>query len=241
MVVLAGVASQVVASTTPASAAAALRTTNSASPRPGYEAAKVQWLGASALVSGAGQNASLLLAVADLRRGQHMAGNTSGYGAAIAAIIDFATIPITSVTQAENAQIKTDLAEVNKFFGLPRSTWNGECISSGSGVDAAASAWATEPSGTSHGTRARPLKAAVSDLSRGFHTDTGDRSCYPAAIADLKNLESATKSEIAASSQNTSFDAYTPAGLVGAEIVYLNGFFSETQILQNPVLTSGEQ
>lgn len=226
LIILTAVATKVAQSAAPATAGV-VSTTNAGSATADYEAAKIQWLGDAAVVSGAVQNTALLLAVVDLKRGQHTAANTSGYGAAIAAITDFAAIPLTSVTPAENALAHTDIATVNKFFDLPHSTWTRGCIASGPGIKAAARAWSAEPGSTSHGTLTRPLKTAANDLSRAIHTDTGDRSCYPAAIADLTSLESATDSEVAASSKNWTFDAYTPASLVGSQIAYLNTFFLE--------------
>lgn len=191
-----------------------------------YQAAKNQWIGDAAVVSGAAQNTALNLAVADLIRGRHSrAGHRSDYGAVIAAITGFAAIPITGVTSAESARARTDVARVDRFFGLRHNPWEKGCLTSGLGIQGAARAWQEEPTGISSGILIAPLQNAAADLTAGLKTDHGDRSCYPAAIEDLENLESATKSEVVRSSRSWSFGDHSATVSVSAEIAYLHGFF----------------
>jgi len=109
----------------------------------------------------------------------------------------------------------------------PHGDW-GECTAVGPGKKPAASAWATEPVQSLTGVSVAPLKRAVLDLRHGRTTDTGDLSCYPAAIVDLQNLESTTRQEMA---RNV---------LVGYEIGHLNQFFENRQYVlggpDNPVV-----
>jgi hypothetical protein len=202
-----------------------------------YRAARAQWLGDGAVVSGAAQNTALYLAVVDLRRGREKLGGSSRYTAAIRAIADFEGIPITGVTSAMEAQVKADIAVVDRFFGLARTPWVHGCLAHGPGIRGAAEAWASEPKGTSHGVRSGPLKAAAEMLSQGLSTDYGDRSCYPAAIADLIGLESATRSQVSASSKPWSLDSYSAVQVIGAQIDYLDALFGP--LGARPVLTSG--
>jgi hypothetical protein len=87
-------------------------------------------------------------------------------------------------------------------------------------------AWDTEPVSTAHGVRLAPLRRAISDLVHGLNSDKGDTACYPAAIADLKSLESATPGQIAASSK-VIHQSSTIRNLDGFRIAYVNGFFSQ--------------
>jgi hypothetical protein len=226
MVILAGAATLVASSR----AEAAIR--------PGYAAARAQWLGDAEVVSGAGQNTALLLAVADLNRGERTDVNSSGYAVTIAAITSFAFLPLTSATPAQSARASADIAKVNRFFQLRGNSWDSGCIASGHGMTAAASAWSMEPNTAVHGALPGPLKTAASDLAAGERSDRGDRSCYPAAIADLANLESASQSEIAAA--NPLRWSLGSAEVIGAEIAYLNGFFLAGGA-QHPVLTTRGQ
>jgi hypothetical protein len=183
--------------------------------RSGYEAARAQWIGDAVVVATGPQNWPLKLAVTDLQRGEVSdTGNTAGYSAAIAAIKKFETMPITDVTPVIGATETAEIAIIDRFFDLPPSTWSGECDSSGPGKQAAATAWETEPVQRVTEVAIAPLKKAVTDLKRGLVTDTGDKSCYPAAIADLQSLESARSADM---TRNIPY---------GNEIGYLNSFFN---------------
>jgi hypothetical protein len=148
-------------------------------------------------------------------------GNRSQYPSVIAAIEDFERLPITSVTPAQDAEANSDIALVNRFFGLPQL---GACGSDGSAsTKDAALVWFTEPDNTTSGVTLEPLKTAVSDLETAETEDPSGTVCYPAAVDDIDGLEAATQADIAASGApggnhaNTSF---------GAEIGYLNDFFA---------------
>jgi len=166
-----------------------------------YEAARVQWAGDILVAGTSDQNSALQIAVADLENGESTdSGNASRYDAAIAAIRDFESLPITGVTPELAARVNADTAEVNRFFGLHPTTGAAGCNASGPGMTSAGKAWSREPGNTSSGVLVSPLMQATTDLERGMTTDSGDRSCYPTAIADLGSMESASRSEIAESS-----------------------------------------
>jgi hypothetical protein len=182
--------------------------------RSGFDGAKAQWMGDGTVAGTGGQDQPLQLATADLQRGEISdAGSTSDYGAAVTAIKRFESMPITGVTPAISDQETAQIATINTFFGLPPTPWPGECESSGPGVRAAATAWGSEPAQSGTGVVVAPLAKAVNDLRRGLTTDRGDTSCYPAAIIDIQNLESATRTDL---SREVPY---------GDEIGYLNQFF----------------
>jgi hypothetical protein len=200
-------------------------------------------VGETAVVSSADQNTALQLAVADLERGKSAdRGNTSGYSAAIAAIRGFERIPITSVTATEAAKAKADIKAVNAFFGLAPRTDKRGCIAAGPGATAATGEWVTEPADTSSGVTIAPLRQVTNYLRQGESADRGDKSCYPAAIADLQNLQTATAADIAASSGRSPTGGYRVKTLYGDEIAYLNRFFGIISPANDsrPVLTNEE-
>jgi hypothetical protein len=197
--------------------------------RSGYVAAKAQWMGDALVVGTGGQDPPLQLAITDLKKGEVSdAGNTSGYGAAIAVIQAFESMPITDVTPSISEQENAAIASINRFFGLPSTPWPGECDSSGPEKRAAAAAWETEPVQSLTGVVAAPLAEAATDLRHGLTTDRGDTSCYAAAIADLQSLESAKRANL---SKDVPY---------GDEIGYLNKFFNGRQYVlggpDNPVV-----
>lgn len=196
---------------------------SSASPAdPGYRAARAQWIAEGLVVSGAAQNPPLDLAVTDLQHGEVTdAAGTSEYPVAIAAIRDFESIPLTSTTRAERRRADADLAKIGRFFHISLPSPCG--IASGSAARAAAAQWNTEPHDSTSGIAAAPLRHALADLTRELHARPAATSCYPAAIADLMHLESATKADIAASAAE-----FTGRGTTeyGADIAYLNSFFN---------------
>ena len=174
------------------------------------------------MISGAEQNVPLGIAVTDLAHGEVTdTGNTSGYPAAIAAIENFETLPLTGSTPAQSARAAADLTKIDRFFHVPLLKACG--MASGAAGRTAATAWDTEPRGTSSGIAVGPLRRALADLARQLRTHPAGTSCYPAATADLRNLESATKADIAASAAETTGRGYN---LYGAEIAYLNYFFN---------------
>jgi hypothetical protein len=188
---------------------------------PGYQAARQQWIAEGSLMSGAEQNVPLGIAVTDLEHGEVTdTGNTSGYPAVIAAIENFETLPLTDNTPAQQARGAADLTKIDRFFRVPVLTACG--VASGAAGRAAAAAWDTEPRGISSGIVVGPLRRALADLAQQVKTHPAGTSCYPAATADLRNLESATRADIAASAVETTGRGYN---LYGAEIAYLNYFF----------------
>jgi hypothetical protein len=203
--------------TTTRTAARATAPTSAAPSRPDYSAARAQWIGDGLVGSSALQNTALEIAVLDLKNGQSAdPGNKSGYAAAIAAIENFENLPLTSVTPAEDAEGQADFKVVNTFFDLPVSTYVPSC--SDDPGSPAATAWSDEPANTTSGLLLVPLERAAANLEQGVSTN----SCFPAAIADLQSLESATRGDILASSAETSGRGFN---LYGAEIAYLSDLF----------------
>jgi hypothetical protein len=204
-------------------------TTVSAPLRPGYQAAKAQWIGDGLVVGGALQNTALALAVADLQRGEKTrSGDTSGYQVAIAAIEDFEHLPITDVTRAQDAEAGRDFKKVNTFFDLSRLPWSGICGASGPQGMAAAMNWLKEPVGTSFGVIPGPLRTAAADLQEAMNVSpTANKYCYPAVIADLEALESASKADIERCFRNSPGRGQEASGLDDAEIVYVDYFFTD--------------
>jgi hypothetical protein len=163
------------------------------------------------------------MAVIDLDSGAESdPGNRSRYPAVIAAIEDMERLPITSVTPAQSAEFQSDESLVDDFFRLGHSPPS--CGPDTSTATApAAAAWFTEPHDTTSGVAVSPLKTAVADLQRAVTEDPSGSGCYPAAIDDLVDLESATRADIAASEAPGDNHADTS---FGDEIGYLNQFFS---------------
>jgi hypothetical protein len=193
---------------------------------PGYDAARAQWVGDGAVASGFAQNTALDLAVADLRGGESSdTGDTAQYSRVIGLINAYEKIPITSVTPAQDVQANTDIAAVNTFFDIPPGAGQRQCAPPEPGADAATAAWMTEPTMTSSGVDVPALRTAVADLEQAQARDSGATSCYPAAIADLQNLETATPAAIAQSSAAALSGGSSVAALTGDEITYLNVFF----------------
>jgi hypothetical protein len=195
---------------------------SSASPAdPGYQAARQQWLAEGLVVSGAAQNPPLDLAVTDLEHGEVTgSARTSAYPAAIAAIRNLESIPLTSTTPAERHHAAADLAKLGRFFHAPRL---GPCgIAAGIAARAAVAQWNAEPHDSTSGIATGPLRHARTDLVLQLRAHPAVTSCYPAAIADLTHLESATKADIAASAAEFTGHGSTE---YGDDIAYLNVFF----------------
>jgi hypothetical protein len=186
---------------------------------PGFDGARDQWEGDGLDQGSADQNIAVPIAVADLESGEQTdTGSTSGYQAAIAALQSYAQTPDAMVTPAQQATATADTNELNSFFGV---TMGDDC-QLGAGTPAA-SAWATEPAGTSSGVTVAGLQQAATDLRQ----QSGADAC-PAAVDDLVALESATPAQIAASPGSGNIPTVT-----GDEIAYLNALF------QTNVLTTG--
>jgi hypothetical protein len=188
---------------------------------PGYQAARQQWIAEGLVVSGAGQNPPLDLAVRDLERGDLTdTSGTSGYPAAIAALRNFESLPLTGNTPAQLRRGDADVRKLGRFFGIPLV---GPCgTASGPAARAAAAEWKAEPRDDTSGIRAEPLRHALADLVRQLHAHPAKTSCYPAAIADLSHLETATKADVAASAGEFNGRGGTE---YGDDIAYLNDFF----------------
>jgi hypothetical protein len=138
---------------------------------------------------------------------------------AFAALSDYANKPDADVTPAMNAEIDADTALIDSFLGAaPDATG---CSGTGRDARKAMHAWESEPRGRQAGVRVAPLRQAIADLKNGLGSDKGDTGCYPAAIADLQSLESATRAQISASQAKNN----TIANLAGFRIAYLNAFF----------------
>ncbi len=188
---------------------------------PGYLAARQQWIAEGLVFSGADQNPPLSLAIADLRHGQITdRSNTSRYPAIIAAIQNLGALPLTDNTPGQRARGATDISKISRFFHVPPLSTCG--LTSGTAARAAAAAWNSEPHSSTSGVNVAALRRAAANLARQVRLHPAGTSCYPAAIADLTGLETATKSTIAASSVE-----FTGGGgtRYGNEIAYLDAFF----------------
>jgi hypothetical protein len=186
----------------------------------GYDQARDQWLGDGVDVGGADQNVGVAIAVADLQSGEQTdTGSTGGYAAAIARLQNYASLPDAMLTPAQSAEATADVDQLNTFFGVTSA--EDDCQLGGG--TPAASAWATEPTGTSSGVDVAALQQAAAALGQ----QTGLDAC-PAGVDDLKALESASAAQVAASAGSGNVPT-----VVGDEIAYLNALF------QTNVLTSG--
>lgn len=87
--------------------------------KPGYLAAKHEWLAEGRVWSSADQAGPLQIADADLRHGEMTdAGNTSEYPTIISAIRNLARLPDAMDTPAQDARAAYDVEKVDKFFRL---------------------------------------------------------------------------------------------------------------------------
>ena len=188
-----------------------------------YQAAKRQWLGSGLAEGGAWQNLALPVAVRDLRIAESTgSGEKARYSAAIAELQVIDHMPDAMISPRENAEWRAAQSALDHFFKVPQTApYKVECDTVIN--KAAAAAWGKEPVDASSGVIIGPLKRAVADLE----PEAGKDPCYAAAIDDLTNLESATKSEIAQS--------YRPPcdlTVVWFKIAYLDAFFM-TPALEN--------
>jgi hypothetical protein len=168
------------------------------------------------------QNIAIPVAIADLNsETSHVSSPT--WQKVIAALMDYGRLPDTGFTAALNARASADSAVVNAFFHATPDAMG--CFTLiGPEALKAMRAWDTEPTNTTHGVRVAPLRRARTDLKHGLSSDKADTACCPAAIADLQGLDSATPSQIAASSTDT-HQVSIIGNLDGYRIAYLNAFF----------------
>jgi hypothetical protein len=198
---------------------------------PMYQAAKRQWLGSGLWAGSAAQNLALPVAVRDLRMAESTdAGEKAQYSAAIAQLEVIEHMPDAMVSGKENAKWRAAQSALDRFFKVPQTDpYNLECDAVIN--KAATAAWEREPANATSGVIVGPLKQAVVDLE----PEAGRDACYSAAIDDLTDLVSATKSGIAHS--------YSPPcdlTVLGFEIAYLDGFFTLMSTFHqafSPVLT----
>ena len=182
---------------------------------PLYQAAKRQWLGSGLWAGSAAQNLALPVAVRDLRMAESTdAGEKAQYSAAIAQLETIGRMPDAMATDQESVEARAAQSALDGFFKVPQSapyTFNcGTVVNKN-----AASAWGKEPAKANAGPIIASLRQAVADLE----PEAGRNPCSAAAIDDLKDLESTTKSEIAQSSRPCD------PTVVGFEIAYLDAFF----------------
>jgi hypothetical protein len=85
----------------------------------GYRAARREWLAEGRVVGGAGQGLLLEMAVTDLQHGELAdPENRSEYPAIIAALRNFMDVPDSEDTPAQVADLRADVAKIDKFFRL---------------------------------------------------------------------------------------------------------------------------
>jgi hypothetical protein len=200
-----------------------------ASPRTAdYAAAREEWVSAQVLSGGAYQAVPLILVVADLRHAVDAGADQVTYDRVINTIVTFGRLPDAMLTPVERRESDEDVAAIDHFFGFAKSPWSGGCISHGSEASAAAHAWSQEPKGTRAGISEAWLKVAEADLEHGLRSDAGDRSCYPAAILDLKSLQSATARQIAGTPTVNAASIEHPGAVqvAWADILWLNNWLS---------------
>jgi hypothetical protein len=143
----------------------------------------------------------------------------------IATLRDYERLPDTGYTAALTARANAEEAAIDTYFHTKPDA--NSCFPlMGRNVVKAARAWDDEPPDNTHGVRISPLRLAVADLSEGLKSDKGDTACYPAAIADLQALESATPGEVKdASTPWPTTPSLSNGDLDGDRIFYLNDFF----------------
>jgi len=193
-----------------------------ATARSDYEAAKAQWVGEGIVGGSAFQGIPLFLARDDLERALPLhASNAAALRAAAAELNTLLHMPDSGYTPALDAKWNANQTALTRFFGVGPI---GE-VPRGPGFRAAQSAWEKEPSFGSEGVTVSDLQQAIRNLERGpGHLDAGATSAYPAAIADLLDLESATKRELASDGIYEDTNVHGNNRLA-FEILFLNAFF----------------
>jgi hypothetical protein len=185
------------------------------SSRPMYQAAKRQWLASGLWAGSVEQNLTLPVAVRDLRIAESKGtGEKAKYSAAIAELEVIENMPDGTISPRESAEWGAAQSALDRFFKVPQTAPNNiGCFVINK---AAAAAWGKEPASASSGVIIGPLKQAVADLK----PEAGRDPCYAAAIDDLTDLESATKSQI-----TQCFRPPSDLTVVGIEIIYLDALF----------------
>jgi hypothetical protein len=196
--------------------------------RPFFQLAKVRWLSEAQMVSSALQNIPLVSAVHDLKLGLAKGGDTAGYGRAITTIEAFERIPITSETKEQMLDSHRDWSALNAFFdvGMSEARVLMDDAPAGAFFDRARDYFDQEPPGLHGGVRVYFLKSAVSALRSEAAAQKSRSVLFDAAIADLRNLQSASAAQISASSTSL-LNPYRQ------DIDYLNDLF-ETERLGGP-------
>ncbi|HET9059315.1 MAG TPA: hypothetical protein VFN61_05290 [Acidimicrobiales bacterium] len=178
--------------------------------------AKDQYLGIGAVLGAGGQTAQPQLAVADLKE-IHPLSNTDVL--AIRFLEQLETIPVSEPTAKDEARAGKAVAFLNKFFGV--SGFGSGCLDSGPGITRAASNWFEEPGSFASGVRVGPLRKTASWLQFGERADTGDKTCYPALIDDITDLELLKQKHVGPLTD--------PRNLFIA-ITYVNNFFEQNGV-----------
>ena len=195
-----------------------------ASVRNDYEAAKFQWESEGLVGSGAFQAIPLFLAEGDLKRALPLhPPNVAAIRAAVKELDTLGQMPDTGYTPALDAKWNMNQEALTRFFGVGPNAG----VPSGLGFRAAESAWEKEPPLGSDGAELNHLRNAISDLA-AVQNDLGKRrvSVYPAAIADLKELEAATRGDLSSDGLYEGTNDHT-ANRWAYEILFLNVFFSD--------------
>ena len=175
-----------------------------------FQAARAQWLDA-ALTGGAAQNIGFVLTLQDLRAAPLVHGRSAAsYRAALSNLGALENLPDTDVSAQENRNASREFAALDRFFAVTKhqQEQDSNCQTRGQGLAGASIAWAQEPIGADAGIRSAPIRTALADLRRGISSDRGQVGCYPAIIADLQALQTATPAEIADSSDENGATNY---------------------------------
>jgi hypothetical protein len=197
--------------------------TPQASAHQGMYLAKRQWLGSGLWAGSAGQNLALPVAVRDLRMAEAAgAQERARYSAAIADLEVIEHMPAADVVPKLRTRWRTAQLALDRFFQVPLAAPYGRECSRASRT--AVAAWDQEPVSASTGVVIGPLKRAVTILEG----QSGTNACAAAAMDDLKDLASATRSEIA-----HSYGPRCNVTALGFEIFYLDAFFFSAR-LTNP-------
>jgi hypothetical protein len=193
-------------------------------------AAQAQLSGLDQLVGGAGQYVQWELASEDLQAA--IAADpqlSSRYSSAVSALNDLDHLPDTDVTPAEDAKGATDQSVLDNALGSsPYAALNGEAPS-GRYYRAASILWFGEPTDRSGSLKVADIKSAISELQIAVARRSRGAAAFPAAIVDLRDLESARKSEV----------ELGPTNRYWLEIDFLNGFFGPAMPRHAAVLSRG--
>jgi hypothetical protein len=138
------------------------------------------------------------MVMADLRSDASQARLPTGRKVT-AALEDYESLPDANFTAALNARANADTAVIDAYFRAVPDAKGCHTSTEPEEARRAMRAWVTQPANNALGVRLAPLRRAIADLKHGLSSDKGDTACYPAVITDLQSLESATLSQLAAS------------------------------------------